>query len=79
MAKGPLYKDVKHLTKDFRKAEFTNKHGEQFNLIRVGPTVFFTGDELEWQVHNLFNDTLNVYSDQELVMLGEALIELGTE
>lgn len=74
-----VYKDVKHLTKELRIARFVNKHGEQFKLIKVGPTIYMTGHEKEWDIVSLFNRDFNIFSSEELVLLGKALIELGTE
>lgn len=57
--------------------DFVNKHGEKFKVIREYPRTLITGDEFEWELSDLFHKNFNIYTDEEIGMLGEALIKLS--
>ena len=68
------------------KTEFKNEYGEKFILEYNGTTVLMSGDEVNMMVKAndkvegkiiLFNQAFAVWEKEELVKLGEALIELG--
>lgn len=68
------------------KTEFKNEYGEKFILEYDGITVFMSGDEVNMMAKPsdkvegkiiLFNQVFSVWGKDELVKLGEALIELG--
>ena len=60
-----------------KKAKFTNIYGEEFTVYFDGITVYFGGDETDQEIILMFNDKFNIWSNDELVLLGKALIEVG--
>lgn len=60
---------------DITIVDFTNEHGEKYELyIPSGAvTVYFAGDESDWDVMSLFNTKFNVWSAEELLKLADAI------
>lgn len=62
--------------KDYEKVEFTNEHGERYFLIKTkgAPEAYFiTGDECDWEMIPLFHPSFDVWSSEEITLLGQAL------
>lgn len=64
--------------KELPRVEFMNQHGEKFVLFK-GPTgtVIFFGDETDWELQRLFDKGFDMWSNEELHLLGTALITLS--
>lgn len=62
----------------YTKVRFTNEHGEDFILIKTKPMpmYFITGAEFDWDVERLFNKSFDIWSDEEIKLLGKALGEI---
>ncbi len=67
----------KHLKKltNASIAKFKNVHGELFEVYLLDNTVYFSGDETDWYLTNLFNDEFNIWASEELYELGKILVE----
>ncbi len=65
------------LAEGIQKSVFKDEDGESFNIYWDGRTCLFGGDETNQNVIGLFNPKFNIWSADELVMLGLALVELG--
>lgn len=62
-------------TTNYYQAEFTNKHGEQFILLKPKslPTLHITGQELNNGVIPLFNKDFDIWTNEELLRLADAI------
>lgn len=67
---------------------FKNKHGEKFTIHSNGMLTFISGDEVDAMVDptktiggylQLFNPSFSIWTKEELLRLGESLIELNKE
>lgn len=83
-AKGYLSRYIKELP----FSRFTNEYGEIFNVHSNGNTVFLSGNEVDAMVDEnkkfegyvpLFNPNFNVWSNDELFKLGQALMQVSIE
>lgn len=75
---------VKDLIASMKRVDFTNEHGERFEMYSNGMTVLMAGDEVRDMVDRsvdgvieLFNPQFNIWSPSELYLLGKAISELG--
>ena len=64
---------MQHLGQTMVSASFTNILGVRFELYTQGNNVLITGDELEWEMMELFNLSFNTWSIDEINSLGIAL------
>ncbi len=73
--------DFEILTKGggFKQTSFKNEYGEKYIVYSDGYTIYFTGDETDWQVFNLFTSDFFLWDKSELRKLGEAIVELNKE
>lgn len=78
--------DIENVFKNMKTESFKNEYGERFNIHTNGVTVFMSGDEVRAMVKDsdkvagkyipLFNKCFDVWSDEELNKLGQALVNL---
>ena len=58
---------------------FENEHGEKFILVKKPETntILMGGNETDWKMISLFNDSFNMYSNDELYKLAKVLERLA--
>jgi hypothetical protein len=85
-------KELKEVAKEIRdkstRASFKNEYGEKFTIYSDGNFVLMEGDEVNAMVDpknvtegmiSLFNPAFSVWSVDELLKLGQALVDVSTE